>query len=174
MKKSAFALLCLVFLLSNAWAQQPGFGGRAQFSPEQRTKMRLERLTKELGLTPEQVKQMEVVFNEDEQQMAKMREEMGGDREAMRAKMEKFRADREARVSAILTPEQLKKYGEINARFQQRGQGMRPGGEPGMMRRGGEKMMKDSTQVKEKVKKVKEKKKKVEEEVKEVEKVVTD
>ncbi len=169
MKKSVLALLCFVFLFGSMIAQQPeGPRSRGQFSPEERIKMRLERLTKELELSPEQVKQMEVVLKEDDQQMSKMREEMGGDREAFRAKMEKFRSERDAKMATILTPEQLIKQKEINARFQQRGQGMGPGGEGGMMRRGGDRMKNDTTLVKEKVKKVKEKKKKTEAEVKEV------
>ena len=57
-----------------------------------------------------------------------MREEMqGGDRDAMREKIQKFRADGDAKVSAVLNEEQKKTYEawqkEQRAEMQKRMQG---------------------------------------------------
>jgi len=62
--------------------------------------------------------------------MKKMREEaQGGDRDAMREKMQKFRADGDVKVNAVLTEDQKKLYktwqdeqrAEMQKRMQERG-----------------------------------------------------
>lgn len=89
--------------------QGQGGGGRGgmMMKPEDRVKQ----LDGKLKLSDEQKTKLTAVFTEQQESMKKMRDEMqGGDRDAMREKMQKMRADNDAKVSAVLTEDQKKTY----------------------------------------------------------------
>lgn len=88
-------------------AQQGGGQGRMTMKPEERVKQ----LDEKLKLSDDQKTKLTTVFTEQAETMKKMREEMqGGDRDAMREKMQKMRADNDAKVTAVLTDDQKKTY----------------------------------------------------------------
>ena len=89
-----------------AQAQQGG-GRGMMMKPEERVKQ----LDEKLKLSDDQKTKLTAVFTEQAESMKKMREEMqGGDRDAMREKIQKFRAENDVKVSAILTDDQKKTY----------------------------------------------------------------
>jgi len=109
-----------------AQAQQGGGQGRGgmMMKPEERVKQ----LDEKLKLSDDQKTKLTTVFTEQAEAMTKMREEMqGADRDAMREKMQKFRADNDTKVSAVLTDDQKKTYEawqkEQRAEMQKRMQG---------------------------------------------------
>ncbi len=109
-----------------AQAQQGGGQGRGvmMMKPEERVKQ----LDEKLKLSDDQKTKLTTVFTEQAEAMKKMREEMqGADRDAMREKMQKFRADNDTKVSAVLTDDQKKTYEawqkEQRAEMQKRMQG---------------------------------------------------
>jgi len=109
-----------------AQAQQGGGQGRGgmMMKPEERVKQ----LDEKLKLSDDQKIKLTTVFTEQAEAMKKMREEMqGADRDAMREKMQKFRADNDTKVSAVLTDDQKKTYEawqkEQRAEMQKRMQG---------------------------------------------------
>jgi len=89
-------------------AQQGSGQGRMMMKPEERVKQ----LDEKLKLSDDQKTKLTAVFTEQAETMKKMRDEMqgGGDRDAMREKMQKMRADNDAKVTAVLTDDQKKAY----------------------------------------------------------------
>src|ERR1700722_15829676 len=87
--------------------QGPGGPGRGgMMDPERRTKM----LTERLGLSDAQATQVKAVFeDEPTKSQALMAANPNGDRQAMRPQMEAIRKDSDARIAAILTPDQKAK-----------------------------------------------------------------
>ena len=77
-----------------------GGGGRGGLAETVRT---------ELELTPEQDRQLDEITEAQRDSMREAFRSGGGDREAMRSRMQSMRAAMEREVKAILTPEQLEK-----------------------------------------------------------------
>ena len=145
MRKSLLLVIMAVmfFAVNQANAQYGGPGGPRgpRMSPEEMTKARVERLTKELQLTPEQVAQVETLYKEQAKESAKRREQMRSsgqrpDMEQMRASMVKERKAMDEKMSKILTPEQNEKYLKMQAE-RQKGPGMGGPGAPGGHQRKG-------------------------------------
>jgi hypothetical protein len=128
MRKIMFLAIAMMLFIGSAMAQdQQQRGNRGPMNPEQRLKMRMERLS-QLNLTDEQKAKVEVLYKDQDAQMSKLREQQsGGDREAMRANFEKMRTEQDAKMKAILTPEQYAKFTEMNKNMGPRG-GMGPRG----------------------------------------------
>ena len=121
-------MICGLMLGIAGFAQaQQGVGqgrGGMMMKPEERVKQ----LDEKLKLSDDQKTKLTTVFTEQAEAMKKMREEMqGADRDAMREKMQKFRADNDTKVSAVLTDDQKKTYEawqkEQRAEMQKRMQG---------------------------------------------------
>jgi protein CpxP len=118
-------MICGLMLGIAGFAQAQQGGGRGMMmKPEERVKQ----LDEKLKLSEEQKTKLTAVFTEQAESMKKMREEMqGGDRDAMREKIQKFRAENDVKVSAILTDDQKKTYEvwqkEQRAEMQKRMQG---------------------------------------------------
>ena len=118
-------MICGLMLGIAGFAQAQQGGGRGMMmKPEERVKQ----LDEKLKLSDDQKTKLTSVFTEQAESMKKMREEMqGGDRDAMREKIQKFRADGDAKVSAVLNDEQKKTYEawqkEQRAEMQKRMQG---------------------------------------------------
>jgi len=118
-------MICGLMLGIAGFAQAQQGGGRGMMmKPEERVKQ----LDEKLKLSDDQKTKLTAVFTEQAESMKKMREEMqGGDRDAMREKIQKFRAENDVKVSAILTDDQKKTYEvwqkEQRAEMQKRMQG---------------------------------------------------
>ncbi len=111
-KQFLFALAFMLAVNVAAFAQQGGGNGQRR-TPEERAKMTVERLTKQLQLNNDQAVKLDTVYTRFYKDMQKMREEAqaGGnrmDREAFR----KMGNERDEKVKSVLTEEQFKKYKE--------------------------------------------------------------
>jgi Spy/CpxP family protein refolding chaperone len=111
MKKVIFAIAAVALTASLGMAQ-PGGGQR---SPEERQRMMQERyakrdadLRKVLELSDELAAKVDSVNHSYDKQQAEI--VRGGDRDAMRSKMEAIQNSRTAGVKALLSEEQAKKY----------------------------------------------------------------
>ena len=142
---SATAMM-LLFVLQIS-AQGPG-GGRGFQVTEDDIKERVENTAKNLELSDDQHKKVLAVEMDFYNRMQIERQKMMGaggppadfDREAMRAKMMKMRDDRNAEYEKVLTPDQYKKFIELqeqrrNEMRQQRKQ-VNPDGEEERPKRG--------------------------------------
>lgn len=119
MKTVNIIVLALVVLVGATAAAQPH-----RMTPQERT----DQLEKQLALTAEQKQKVLVLFTEQEKEMKSIFAEAGGDRDAMRAAMQKRRGEHDRKLKAILTVQQYKEYEKIRS---QRGPGrMEPPGEP--------------------------------------------
>lgn len=102
-----------------------GFGGPGghrgpHMDSEQMIKANVARLTKQLQLTQEQSAEVEKIYRDQAEVRKTRREQMRKeglrpDMQAMRAQMEKERADMDAKMEKVLTPEQYAKYKEMQA-----------------------------------------------------------
>ncbi|MNK29962.1 hypothetical protein D3C87_483680 [compost metagenome] len=107
MKKLLMICGLMLGIAGFANAQQGGGQGRMMMKPEERVKQ----LDEKLKLSDDQKTKLTTVFTEQAEAMKKFREEMqGGDRDAMREKMQKMRAENDAKVTAVLTDDQKKTY----------------------------------------------------------------
>lgn len=105
-------------------------------NPEQMMKDRVERLGKALDLTDAQKAKIAEIYAQDMDAMAKERPAMPSkderpDEAAMKAHFEKMKAQREAtdaKIEALLTPEQVTKYAELKKHEGKRGHGKKHGG----------------------------------------------
>lgn len=119
LKMMGLTLLISLFGL-NISAQGPG-GGRGFQMTEEDIKEQSGNTAKTLGLTDEQAKKTLAAdmdfYNKMQIERQKMSSAGGppadGDRQAMRDKMMKMRDDRNAEYEKVLTPEQYKKFIEI-------------------------------------------------------------
>jgi protein CpxP len=90
--------------------QNPG-GRPPRLSPQERT----DQLVKQLSLSDDQKAKVLEVLTNDEKNMPKPSGDSQSDREAMRAKMEKAREERDAKLKAIFTAEQYEKYTKLRS-----------------------------------------------------------
>ena len=108
------SLLLLTGLMQVAFAQGRGQGMR--MSPKERA----DTLGKQLSLDSVTVGKIAAIFTKTQKMMADKREELQGDMDVMRAAMMAIRDSSNKWVSALLTPEQAKKYEGILKEQQQR------------------------------------------------------
>lgn len=113
--------------------QQPAFApgggmGGGNFDPAAIVDRQMEELKEGLELSEDQEKQVREILTAGSETMRKAREEMqdgGGDRDAMREKMQQMREEQNKKIKAVLTEEQFTKYEQIQ---QERRERMRQGG----------------------------------------------
>jgi hypothetical protein len=95
--------------------------GRRRFSPQEMAKQ----LQEELSLTEKQTQQVEQIYVESQEEMAKIRENLGGDRNKVREMMIENREKVDQRIQEILTDEQKTKFEqyrqERDSRMRERG-----------------------------------------------------
>lgn len=141
MRKISFLLMAVVLVFSvscnklrqNSQEQQQmgpggGMGGPGNFDPAAFIDRQMEELKDGLDLSDDQEKQVREILTAGSETMRKAREEMqdgGGDREAMREKMQQMREEQNEKIKAVLTEEQFTKYEQIQAERRER---MRQGG----------------------------------------------
>lgn len=122
MKVKAIFVLAVMFVLSlsaNSYAQMGG-----GMSPEERMKRTLEEYKTKLTLTDEQVVKVEAILKAQTEEMATIRANAGGDREAMRAAITELRTKTDKQVEELLTDEQKVAFKKLQEERAQRMQGM--------------------------------------------------
>lgn len=112
----AVAIAAALFV-SNVSAQEKGErkGPRGD-----RAEMVGERMVKELGLSADQAAQFKAINESYRPKMEALREDQTLSREQRREKVQALNKEREAKVDALLTPEQLAKAKELRAKAQER------------------------------------------------------
>jgi Spy/CpxP family protein refolding chaperone len=117
MESRYFFSMCMIFFLTVAAAPTPAQQQqRMQMSPEQRT----QRLKDSLALTDSQAVQLLAIFRENEVKRSELFDVNSGDREAMRESMRILARETDAKIEAILTPEQNEKYQVLKKQWQER------------------------------------------------------
>ena len=127
-----FSVSCNKLQQNNQQEQQqmsPAGGGMGggNFDPAAFVDRQMEELKEGLELSDDQEKQVREIITAGFETMRTAREGMqdGGDREAMREKMQQMRDEQTAKIKAVLTEEQFAKYEQIQ---QERRERMRQGG----------------------------------------------
>lgn len=118
MKKIILAVFLIVSVSSFVQGQTKS--KREKQTPEQRSQAQIDKLTTELTLNPQQQEQIKPILAEQNAKMEAMRaERMNGkemsteERDAFRTKRQDDKKATDAKLQAILTPEQFKKMKEI-------------------------------------------------------------
>lgn len=126
-----FSVSCNKLRQNNQEQQQemvPGGGMTpGNFDPAAFIDRQMEELKEGLDLSDDQEKQVREILTAGSETMRKAREGMqdGGDRDAMREKMQQMREEQTEKIKAVLTEEQFTKYEQIQAERRER---MRQGG----------------------------------------------
>jgi periplasmic protein CpxP/Spy len=117
MKNSFWSILLvlvsgMILLQSFALAQPEGKPRPPKGGPMPPEEM-IKELKKELNLTSDQEAKIKKIFESQKIEMDKMMDAVKKEREAIREKMEQQRKEIGAKISAILSEEQKKKYEEL-------------------------------------------------------------
>jgi len=126
MKKLLFTFFLLAGMVTFGFAQQ---GNGQQMSPEDRAKRQTEQLTTRLKLNDEQQAKVLAIQLDRVKKSMELRQNSSGDREAMRAEMQKLTQDSDAKMNALLTDEQKKAYEEFKAEQRERMQNRQGSGQ---------------------------------------------
>lgn len=110
MKKLLIICGLLFSVATFAQAQQGPGAGRPMGTPEERAKRSVAMLTEKLTLTADQQTKVTAIYLAQGEQMKKLRDSVGDDREAMRAVMMKGNEATEAKIDALLTADQKKLF----------------------------------------------------------------
>jgi protein CpxP len=97
-----------------------GMGGRNPAEMEQR---RLDMMTRQLSLSPDQVTQVKAIMDSQSQQMTALRDGGGPPTGAQREQMMAIRQASNAKIRALLTDDQKTKFDAMEARMQNRQRG---------------------------------------------------
>lgn len=125
MKRNLILSMVLgLFLVGGLSAQDQ----QQQQNFQQRRQQQIDDLKKELVLTKDQVTKFDAIYKEFNEKMAKARESAGDDREGMRAKMTEMNKERDLKIEKILTPDQVKKFKDYQAKQAAARQNMQRGG----------------------------------------------
>ncbi|RAJ08929.1 hypothetical protein LX64_01584 [Chitinophaga skermanii] len=122
MKKIIVLLFACVLASAASYAQQ-GPGGQSR-TPEERAKMTVEWMTKELSLNADQATKVTGIQTDYFKAMEKMRSEGRPDREAFK----KMNDERDEKLKGVLTEDQFKKYTEKQEEMRKNRGGRGPGG----------------------------------------------
>lgn len=98
--------------------QMGGPGGH--HDPAQMEQRQLDMMTKHLKLTPDEVTQVKAIDETQHTQMMALRQDTATPQDEKRTKMMAMRQDREAKIRAVLTPDQQPKFDEMVARQKER------------------------------------------------------
>ena len=116
------AALAAAFLVSNVNAQPAGPKGREErqaMTAERRAEM-LDRMAEHLGLTVDQKKQVQTIQDSAEAQREAVFKDAALTREQRREKLGAIQQDTQAKVDAVLTPEQREKMATMRAKMKDR------------------------------------------------------
>ncbi len=116
--KKLFAIAVL-FVMSVGFVSAQGFQNS---TPEERAKMLTDRMNELLSLTADQKTKVEAINLDYSKKLSEQMTAAGGDRDAMRSKMQEMNTERDKKFKEILTADQFKKYSDDQAeRQRQRG-----------------------------------------------------
>ena len=93
-----------------------------QFPQHRSPEERANQLKEQLDLTDEQTAAIEKIYSDMDAKMADLREQAGGDREAMRENFRALREEIDQAIEEVLFEDQIQKYREYN---EQRRENMR-------------------------------------------------
>lgn len=120
MKKVFLAIVLVLGLTTFAQEKEGKKGNREKLTPEQRVDLQVKRMTKDLALNEKQVAELRtLVAKQEEKREAKRaeikekRDKNAAKREEVKAAMEKERAESDAEMKKILTPDQYSKWVKI-------------------------------------------------------------
>jgi len=116
----------MVPIAMSAEMQEPQAGGQMGGQPPT-VDQRLQRMSQMLDLTGDQQEKIRPILENESTQMQQLRSDTSASREDRMAKMKQIHDNTVSQINPILTPDQQKKYAEINSRMG-RGHGM---GAPG-------------------------------------------
>lgn len=115
----AFAGLLLVWCATTAFAQDTGSQGQApaggQTMRHGQGGNRLDWLSKQLDLTDDQKTKLKPILDDESKQMKTVHEDTSLSQDQKRDKMKEIRATTNSKIEDILTPDQQKKFKELNA-----------------------------------------------------------
>jgi Spy/CpxP family protein refolding chaperone len=117
--------------------QGGGYGGggrRGPMSPDEQ----LKRMTKDLDLTADEQAKIKPILVDEQKKMEDLRNDSGGDRQAMRQKMMQIRQDGNDQVRALLDDKQKEKLDKLEQQREDRMHDRRGGGPGGPGGPGGE------------------------------------
>ncbi len=114
-KIALFSLILFILSVISVYAQ----GGQQRMTPEERMKATIKTLTEKLTLTEEQVKKVTEVYTKNNEEMAKMRESMQGDRTAMMEAMQKNRTELNKKIDALLDAKQKEAFVKYNKELEE-------------------------------------------------------
>jgi hypothetical protein len=100
--RAALCLTCILAVTAVAFSQ-------GRMDPAERATMLKERLT----LTDDQTKTVTEIFTASRDEMMKLRDKSGEDRDAMRAGMQEIRKKTDAKIVALLTDKQKKEFEKL-------------------------------------------------------------
>ncbi|MEM9832654.1 MAG: hypothetical protein AAF944_18630 [Bacteroidota bacterium] len=112
-----FSAAFLLLIGTAAWAQPEGGNGRRGGDPSQRAERLTASMTELLDLNEDQQNQVGDLNLEYAMKIQENREESQGDREAMRESMVALNQEKEEKLSAILSEEQMQLYHEKKEEF---------------------------------------------------------
>lgn len=127
-KIAMLSLVLFVLSVISVYAQGQGQGGQ-RMTPEERMAATIKTLTEKLTLTADQVKKVTDLYKKNNEEMAKVREEMqaGGDRQAMMDAMTKSRTELNKKIEALLDAKQKEAFTKYNKEQEElRAQRQRP------------------------------------------------
>ncbi len=114
--RSTLLVVLSLFLAATLFAQ-----------PQRRTPQeRTDTLANQLGLSAEQKAKVLELFTKQDEARQKAFADSKGDREAMRATMQKMRDESTKKLKSILTEEQFVKYEKFRSEMPRGGMGRRP------------------------------------------------
>lgn len=102
--------MCALLIGTISFANAQGGGGRQMGTPEERAKRSTDMLAERLKLDDEQKTKVSAIYVEQSKAQAKAMESAAGDREAMRANMEKMTAETNKKIEAVLNDTQKKDF----------------------------------------------------------------
>lgn len=111
-KVAMLSLMLFVVSVLSVYAQ--GQPGGQRLTPEERMAAQIKTLTEKLTLTADQVTKLKALYTKNNEETAKLREEGGGDREAMMAAMQKSRTELNKKIEALLDTKQKEAFAKYN------------------------------------------------------------
>ncbi|MFM2213616.1 MAG: hypothetical protein RL427_879 [Bacteroidota bacterium] len=120
MKKVFLAIVLVLGLTTFAQEKEGKKGNREKLTPEQRVDLQVKRMTKDLDLNEKQVAELRTLVTKQEEkreakraEIKEKRDKNAAKREEVKAAMEKERAESDAEMKKILTPDQYSKWVKI-------------------------------------------------------------
>lgn len=120
--------LLFLFVIIATFSTQAQPGGGQRRTPEERTKMVIERMADSLKISAVQQKDLSDIYMNFYKGQDQLRDALQPGERPKREDLERLSTDRDAKLKAVLTEEQFNKFKAMEAAMRQR-QGQRPAGQ---------------------------------------------